>query len=271
MGAMQLLVLTMGYFACSGLAVPLKIQPGASKFKLSVMVNADLLARSPDSLSRIQNWMETNFHDTVQLQLHHWETEAPRSSLQRRLQSHGGTRLVMTYSVSCQTSACESIRESMNALTDGGEASLAHAQRIIDGMNEVGQQLGFGSVVLSSAGDVAATMSEPELVTINIPIPQPPPPPPPDPCAETLAVGDGGHLDFDASYGNGEDCRWLVSCDSGVPTVSFNSFQTEANYDYVNIYEGNSTDAERIARLHGGVSPPDVTTEGSLLLVQFTS
>jgi hypothetical protein len=97
------------------------------------------------------------------------------------------------------------------------------------------------------------------------------PPPPPDPCAETLAVGDGGHLDFDASYGNGEDCRWLVSCDSGVPTVSFNSFQTEAGWDYVNIYEGDSTDAERIARLHGGATPPDVTTEGSVLLVQFTS
>eukprot|EP01051_Picozoa_sp_SAG22_P026439 SAG22_NODE_8341_length_663_cov_0.726950_1_plen_172_part_10 len=78
-------------------------------------------------------------------------------------------------------------------------------------------------------------------------------------------------MDYANGHGNNEDCRWTAVCTSGVPTITFTVFNTEGNYDFVNVYDGDTTDAERIARLHGSSVPGPVVGTGSTVVVQFTS
>ena len=97
-------------------------------------------------------------------------------------------------------------------------------------------------------------------------------PPPPEPACEDggFTMTNSGFLDFSQVEDN-QDCRWQLICSSGSPTVSFNSFLTERNQDYVNIFDGNSTAATRIVVLHGTTVPAAVTGSERTMLVQFTS
>ena len=56
-------------------------------------------------------------------------------------------------------------------------------------------------------------------------------------CTSTgITVTDWGSIDFDAGHGNDQDCRWTLVCSIGHPTIHWNSFNTEAGGDYVNIF-----------------------------------
>ena len=80
-----------------------------------------------------------------------------------------------------------------------------------------------------------------------------------------MTLTDEGDIDMDEGHGNGQDCRWTLQCTSGSPTVTFNSFNTEANFDYVNVYDGETPDDPRVgcagglyasaSRLHSFFSP----------------
>ena len=80
-----------------------------------------------------------------------------------------------------------------------------------------------------------------------------------------------GIIDYSLGHDNDEDCQWHVTCPTGVPTLVFNTFNTEGNFDFVNVYDGINTAATRIARLHGNAVPPLVFASGSTMSVQFTS
>ena len=81
-----------------------------------------------------------------------------------------------------------------------------------------------------------------------------------------------GNIDYDNGYSNGMSCRWAINCSNGtVPTISFNTFNTERNFDFVNIYDGDSTSDTRLARHHGSSTPPDVCSSGSDMLIRFTT
>eukprot|EP01052_Picozoa_sp_SAG31_P039145 SAG31_NODE_5368_length_2582_cov_2.264599_2_plen_481_part_01 len=102
------------------------------------------------------------------------------------------------------------------------------------------------------------------------------PPPTPetaDPCSEGRHIADGGPVSRTGGHGNGEDCRWILSCtdNSQFPTVSFNSFDTEANFDFVNVYDGDDITAPRLAHLHGLSIPDPVTGSSATMVVQFRS
>ena len=68
------------------------------------------------------------------------------------------------------------------------------------------------------------------------------------------------------------DCRWTFVCPVGQPTITFTSFHTEWDWDFVNIYDGPTTEVQ-IARLHGATPPEPLTAVGldRTMLVQFTS
>eukprot|EP01051_Picozoa_sp_SAG22_P031240 SAG22_NODE_12546_length_438_cov_1.067847_1_plen_146_part_11 len=83
-------------------------------------------------------------------------TVAP-SDDRRRLQA-GGVPLVVTYSVNCG-SGCAGVVASMVALDP-----TVHAQGLIDAINAVAPT-SMGSVVLSSASDVAASIVMPTTVS----------------------------------------------------------------------------------------------------------
>merc|ERR1719329_1934185 len=96
-------------------------------------------------------------------------------------------------------------------------------------------------------------------------------PPPPHPCVGGVTITDGGAIDFIMDdYENGMQCQWAHVCNSGTPTVTFDTFQTEGNWDYVNVYDGATSDAVRVGRF-SGTAADAVAGSGSTLLVEFTS
>ena len=63
--------------------------------------------------------------------------------------------------------------------------------------------------------------------------------PPPVACTGGDTVTAPITIDHPASgtYGNNERCFWRVQCPTGRPRLSFSSFQTERNFDFVYVYE----------------------------------
>jgi hypothetical protein len=81
----------------------------------------------------------------------------------------------------------------------------------------------------------------------------------------SLGGGIDSHL---GNYANGQDCRWLLTCNDGaVPTVQFSSFQTESNFDYVNLYDGGeANEGALIVRCHGTECAATQSPSGSMLM-----
>ena len=72
------------------------------------------------------------------------------------------------------------------------------------------------------------------------------------------------------------DCRWLLRCSDSnlVPQVTFTSFATENNHDYVRAWDGTPIEdpsVHRIADLHGGRLPDPIVGFGDALTLQFVS
>ena len=72
------------------------------------------------------------------------------------------------------------------------------------------------------------------------------------------------------------DCRWLLRCsdDAHVPQVTFTTFATENNHDYVRLWDGTpigQPTVHRIADLHGSRLPDPVVGFGNAMTVQFVS
>jgi photosystem II stability/assembly factor-like uncharacterized protein len=81
----------------------------------------------------------------------------------------------------------------------------------------------------------------------------------------TDGSGTGDYLDR-------SDCRWLIEPPGAAAvTVSFLQFDTELDYDFVRIYDGNSTTAPLLGLFSGNSLPPQVTSTGGRMLVQFES
>lgn len=100
----------------------------------------------------------------------------------------------------------------------------------------------------------------------------PAPPAPPDACQSPgLSLQNSGEVDHTGGHGDGEDCQWVLTCTNDHPTITFDSFDTETNFDFVNIYDGANVNAAVMAHLHGTTLPSPITGTGSVMVVQFTS
>lgn len=98
-----------------------------------------------------------------------------------------------------------------------------------------------------------------------------------DPCGAagvTLSRGTGD-IFFSNAYDNGAQCTWHINCPNAQQHVvlTFNQFQTEANYDFVDVYDGSSAGfgAQRLAHESGNTNPAAQTSTSSSMTVQFTS
>lgn len=79
----------------------------------------------------------------------------------------------------------------------------------------------------------------------------------------------GGDL---AGYRNLESYTYVIDPPgAGAVTLSFNSFDTESNYDFLYLYDGNSTAAPLIGTYSGTNSPGTVTSSGGALTARFVS
>ncbi|MDP4266149.1 MAG: PKD domain-containing protein [Bacteroidota bacterium] len=71
------------------------------------------------------------------------------------------------------------------------------------------------------------------------------------------------------NYSNYETCYFLIKipCAKSI-TLSFNSFNTESNYDYLTVYDGSSTSGKQLLNASGTTIPSAVTaTSGSMYIV----
>lgn len=88
----------------------------------------------------------------------------------------------------------------------------------------------------------------------------------------TSATGTFSDGSGTADYTDNADCKWLIQ-PSGASTVTltFTSFSTESGYDFVKVYDGNSTSATLLGSYSGSTIPSSLTSSGSSMLVYFTS
>ena len=83
----------------------------------------------------------------------------------------------------------------------------------------------------------------------------------------TFSDGSGS-----ANYQNNLNCSWLIQ-PSGADSIaiSFSSFKTEANYDTVFVYAGETTSSPLLLTWWGNTLPPTVKSTVGAMLVRFSS
>ena len=93
--------------------------------------------------------------------------------------------------------------------------------------------------------------------------------------SSVLSSPSGSFSDGSASanYANNQLCSWLIAppCATSV-TLSFSQFNTESNYDWVLVYNGNSARAQQLIGAFSGTSlPASVTANSGQMYVVFVS
>ncbi|CAM1345488.1 CUB domain-containing protein [Tenacibaculum amylolyticum] len=101
-------------------------------------------------------------------------------------------------------------------------------------------------------------------------------PPASDPCdgGATLTADSGSFTDGsgNSNYADNRNCSWLIRpSNGGTVTLSFDSFNTERNYDEVTVYDGANANARELGSFSGTSIPAAVTSTGNTLFVKFTS
>ena len=98
--------------------------------------------------------------------------------------------------------------------------------------------------------------------------------PPTTECSGTvqlaLSTASIGISDGPGDYANYARCTWVVS-DSGPITVRFSELNTEDSFDFVKLYDGNSSSAPLLGSFAGTAVPGPVTSTGGALTVAFSS
>jgi len=95
------------------------------------------------------------------------------------------------------------------------------------------------------------------------------------PCLEETFTASSGVLadnSCDSDYLNDTDCQKLIQPEGADYIIlTFTEFNTEANYDYVRVYDGPSTSAPLLGSYTGTSLPGAITSSGGSILVHFTS
>ena len=95
-----------------------------------------------------------------------------------------------------------------------------------------------------------------------------------DICGEITTVSDcsGVVSDGFGPYANSLDCGLQLQGFIGSTyTLTFDKFETEQDVDILEVYDGESTDAPRVAELSGTSMPAAITSTGRSLYLRFTS
>jgi hypothetical protein len=96
------------------------------------------------------------------------------------------------------------------------------------------------------------------------------------PCYGTQTVSGASGTITDGSgnsdYTNRANCRWLIQPPNATRIeLTFSSFNTESNYDFVKVYDGATTSAPLLGSYSGTTLPPVLRSSGGSLLIVFTS
>gem|GEM_PF-3093238 len=86
-------------------------------------------------------------------------------------------------------------------------------------------------------------------------------------CSGSFSDGSGS-----SEYGAGLDCSWRISPSGATSvTLTFTSFSTEEDYDFVRVYNGTSASAPLIGEYSGSTLPSAVTANSGNMYVVFTT
>ncbi|HOY32603.1 MAG TPA: C10 family peptidase [Bacteroidales bacterium] len=91
---------------------------------------------------------------------------------------------------------------------------------------------------------------------------------------QTLSATTGTVTDGSGSnnYANNLDCKWLIKpANVGSVTLTFTAFNTESNYDFVKVYNGETTSSPLLGSYSGTTLPPQLTASSGKMLIHFTS
>ncbi|WP_106794594.1 CUB domain-containing protein [Aquimarina sp. Aq78] len=97
-----------------------------------------------------------------------------------------------------------------------------------------------------------------------------------DPCngGATLTANSGNFEDGSGAqnYANNRNCTWLIKPgNGGTVTLNFDSYNTESNYDFVTVYDGENANATQLGRFSGAAVPNQIVSTGNAMFVRFTS
>ena len=96
-----------------------------------------------------------------------------------------------------------------------------------------------------------------------------------DPCDGGVTLTeDSGDIFFSNQYETEATCDWTIACNDGSPTLTFEQFDTESDYDFVTVLDGPTANSPQLAQESGTIdtlSAGSVTASGSSMVVQFTS
>lgn len=86
-------------------------------------------------------------------------------------------------------------------------------------------------------------------------------------CNGTITDGSAGQ-----NYNDLQSCSWLIS-PAGAENIllTFTAFNTEANYDFVKVYDGANASAPLVGNFSGSSIPPPINSTGSSLYITFIS
>jgi len=77
---------------------------------------------------------------------------------------------------------------------------------------------------------------------------------------------------YPGNYDHLEKCSWALTAPNQRISLTFESFNTELRYDYVRLYDGNSSSSPLLAQFHGDRLPSNITTSSSTkLYITFTT
>ena len=93
--------------------------------------------------------------------------------------------------------------------------------------------------------------------------------------ASTLLTTNSGIINAGSGindYANNTDCSWLIQpANVSDITLSFVSLDSEEDYDGVIVYDGADNSADVLGTFSGTSTPPDVTSTGASMYVEFLS
>ena len=101
-----------------------------------------------------------------------------------------------------------------------------------------------------------------------------------DPCtpggATLTAPRESITFQPQGDYTTNLECTWMIQCPTGNPSLTVTAFESEADYDFLTIYNGPTAGAGQVEQysgslLAGEVSASTTTATSSALTIQFTS